>query len=190
MAVRSRSAIPLFIFLAIVLLFLPCAALLFICFRRRHRRRADDVSRNKATDAVAGSMPNWAAPIELGNIQPPPPVATIRPIRSLQTAKNRRFPTTHRAASGMDSPFDNPRTPTAELAASEPTRPGESRSIQVQNTEYLAAQPSRNLSQHPATSPTLHVARYNLQAALVMEQSSAEVRRAGQRSAPSVTRQG
>ncbi|KIX98189.1 uncharacterized protein Z520_06269 [Fonsecaea multimorphosa CBS 102226] len=182
MAVKSRSAVPLFIFLAIALLFLPCAALIFLCLRRRHRRKVDKKSRNEATDAVVENMPNWAAPIELGNIQPPPRAATIRPIRSLQTAKTRRIPTMHRAANETDSPFDNPRTPMLEIAAPKPTKPGRRRSIQVQKIEYLATEQSQNPFEDPVTSPIPpHTARHNLQAALATEQSSVAVGKAGER---------
>ncbi|OAP61078.1 hypothetical protein AYL99_03279 [Fonsecaea erecta] len=183
MAAKSGSTIPLFIFLAIVLLFLPCAALVFLCLRRRQRRRIDEESRKPAIDAVAENMPPWTTPVELGDIQPPPPVATIRPIRSLQTSKNKRSPPVPSATNRTDSPFNDPRKPTIRIAVPKPTGPGKGRSVKGQTTEYLAAgKQSPSPYEDPAHSPiSSYTARYNLHAALVMEQSSAVVGTAGER---------
>ncbi|OAG35691.1 hypothetical protein AYO21_10162 [Fonsecaea monophora] len=181
MLVKSKSAIPLFIFLAIVLLFLPCAAILLICLRQRRRRLSDQKSRNEAIESVAKSMPNWTPSIELGNVAALPPVASIRPIRSLQTKKNARFPRLHSGGSSVDNASENHPT---EIAAPKPTRAGKRYSVQVQNMEHLAAEQSPNPFENAPTSQTSsHATRYDLQAALVMEQSSAGVGRAGERSA-------
>ncbi|EXJ72192.1 uncharacterized protein A1O5_04696 [Cladophialophora psammophila CBS 110553] len=199
MTVKSRSAIPLFVFLAIALFFLPCATLVFICFHRRYRRKIEEKSRGEATDAVIESMPNWTVPIELGNIQtppPPPPVAKILPIRSMQTRKSRHLPTRHSAIEGMNTLFEKRSTPnTTDVAARKPTKPSERHSMLMQNIEeYLAA--AEKSPQNPfdgpvtALSSPLHTTttHYSLQAALVTEQGPAEiqVRRAGERSAVSI----
>ncbi|KIW97134.1 uncharacterized protein Z519_02526 [Cladophialophora bantiana CBS 173.52] len=196
MKVKSRSAIPLFVFLAIAMFFVPCAILVFICFHRTYRRKVDEKSRGEVTGAVAESMPNWTVPIELGNIQPlppqPPPVAKILPIRSWQTRKSRHLSTRHSAIEGMNTLFEKRSPPNAkDVAAPTPTRPGQRHSMTAQNMqEYLAAEQSpQNPFDDPVTarSSPLHntTTHYSLPAALVTEQSPAEiqVRRVAERSA-------
>ncbi|KIW20396.1 hypothetical protein PV08_00971 [Exophiala spinifera] len=68
MAVHSKSAIPLFIFLALLLLLLPCAAILWHGKRKFREQRRRRRSRQKTVQKIIHTM---STPIEMGKIRTP-----------------------------------------------------------------------------------------------------------------------
>lgn len=98
----TKSAIPLFTILAILLLFMPCAAVVYLWHRRARNRRVQQNRRNEATDIFPLTM---TSNIELGNLHPPPRVAVpARPAR--QARRARELPLVFR---GPDGKFVIPR---------------------------------------------------------------------------------
>ena len=77
MAVESKKAVPLFLFLAIILLILPCAAILWHGNRKFRQQKARKNKRRRAVNSITRTM---TTSIELGDIRTPPPaVAPPRP---------------------------------------------------------------------------------------------------------------
>ncbi|KAI1613850.1 hypothetical protein EDD36DRAFT_208855 [Exophiala viscosa] len=99
----TKSAIPLFIFLAILLLLLPCAAVQYIWYPRLRRRQIQGKSRFETTD--------FSTSIELQNMRPPPPAVPALPARS--TTRARPLPLVFR---GVDGKFIVGATGTAQPA--------------------------------------------------------------------------
>ncbi len=71
MAVESQKAVPLFLFLAIILLILPCAAILWHGNRKFRQQKARKNKRRRAINSITRTM---TTSIELGDIRTPPPV--------------------------------------------------------------------------------------------------------------------
>ncbi|KAJ9612153.1 hypothetical protein H2200_003750 [Cladophialophora chaetospira] len=162
MAPASRSAIPVFIFLGLVLVFVPIAALAIVCIQRRQQRLRSEQSRAETADRVAENLYRWskAEPIELDTLQPPPSVA-IKPIRGMSADKRPQLYT--RSTLGQeDPPYERPR-PLTEFAAHTPPR-----TIEKDLPELPA----------PPLSP-----RCNLQAALESEASPSSVRAGNEKKA-------
>ncbi|KAK5459424.1 hypothetical protein LTS15_003552 [Exophiala xenobiotica] len=82
MAVESKKAIPLFIFLAIILLILPCAAIIWYGNRKFRQQKARQKKRRGAVNSITRRM---TTSIKLGNIRTPPPA--VAPPRSRSQGK-------------------------------------------------------------------------------------------------------
>lgn len=95
----TKSAIPLFTILAILFLFLPCAAIIYIWHQRtRGCRRVQQDRRDEDTDRFAAQT--MSTNIELGNMRRPPPSAAVpaRPERLARRA--RKLPLVFRGPDG------------------------------------------------------------------------------------------
>lgn len=84
MSPKSEFEIPLFIFLALVLLSLPGIPLAIIIYQRQRQQRGRQRLREEAT-FTSQSLPQWREQIDLDHIRVSP--ATVPPIRSLQHQK-------------------------------------------------------------------------------------------------------
>ncbi|OCT54983.1 hypothetical protein CLCR_03120 [Cladophialophora carrionii] len=171
----SKSAIPIFVFLGLVLVFLPIAALVCVCLQRCHQRRQLENSRARTAHAVAENMHRWSkfSPIEMGDLQPPPPppaAVAIKPIRGMSVGKRPTHYMHGALGAHEENEHGNPRGQTAQT----PTRVDEPR---VEARSPAARSP---ISGPP---PPLHSPRYDLQAALGSEDSPASVRTGGERQA-------
>ncbi|EXJ62866.1 hypothetical protein A1O7_03308 [Cladophialophora yegresii CBS 114405] len=174
----SRSPIPVFVFLGVVLVFLPIAALVCVCLQRRHKRRQAENSRAGTAHAVAESMHRWSksAPIEMGDMQPPSAVTIIRPIRDLSMGK-RPVHHMHGALGAHEAEYDSTRIPTTQIDALPPTRVDEYRDPDLHRSEAMSSVACAPFSD----SPPLHSPRYTLQAALGSEDSPASIQTGGER---------
>ncbi|KAL6250191.1 hypothetical protein RBB50_002492 [Rhinocladiella similis] len=93
MAVRSKSAIPLFIFLALLLLVLPCAAILWHGNRKFREQKKHRKSRQKTVQNIIQTMPT---PVEMGKIRTPPVI--VAPPR--ERVRERQLPLAWRGPDG------------------------------------------------------------------------------------------
>ncbi|ETI23279.1 hypothetical protein G647_05078 [Cladophialophora carrionii CBS 160.54] len=180
----SKSTIPIFIFLGLVLVFLPIAALVCVCLQRRHQRRQIENPRAGTAHAVAESMHWWSksSPIEMGDLQPPPPppppppaAVAIRPIRGMSVGKRPTHYMHGALGAHEENEHGNPRGQTAQT----PTRVDEHHS---RNQPRVEARSPAAWSPFSGPSP-LHSPRYDLQAVLGGEDSPASVRTGGERQA-------
>lgn len=87
MITTSKSAIPLFIFVAIVILFLPFLALTFSCYRQARLRKQQEYLRRDVSTKISEKMPDCDGTIQMDHIQPPPP--TVSPTRFVAQEKGR-----------------------------------------------------------------------------------------------------
>lgn len=169
----SKSAIPVFLFLGIVLVFLPVTALICVWIQGRRQSQRSDQSRAETAERVAENLHRWSktAPIEMGNVQRPPPAA-VQPIRGMSSGKRPQY--LHRALSQHDTPLDKPRGPTTESTA-------HSSSTVIENSIYPFYPDST--PSNPFTAPAPPSPRYDLQAALGSEPSPASVHTGSERRA-------
>lgn len=94
MAVQSKSAIPLFIFLALLLLLLPCAAILWHGNRKFRERRKRRKPGPKTFQNIVQTMPTS---FEMGKIRTPP--VAVAPPRE-RTRERRQLPLAWRGPDG------------------------------------------------------------------------------------------
>lgn len=89
----SKSAIALFIFLGVILLFLPCLAIIIVKFRRSRNRKAQ-------RKAEEGNASYWASMAAVEALPPPQPVAEPAAIQR-DARGNRVLPNVYRNKAGI-----------------------------------------------------------------------------------------
>lgn len=200
MAIKSPSAVPVFLFLALVLVFTPCAAIILVWFKRRHQRRR---ARNSPID-VPNALTEWSKPsahsIEMADFHAPPPPpppppappiptppsASIPPIRSMSTSR------TNRPLRNLPSPltFSNSNTAPTNTHANPFTDTPYQSSSSSFNTQpstyahqpYVSPSSPRDTNPfHDAHSSSPSPRVYSLRTALESEPSPSRVRLGGER---------
>ena len=82
----ARTAIPVFVFLALILLFVPAAVLILIKLRRRHQQRAQDTKDEPSQLETGVELPEVYVP----KFPSPPQAVAIKPIRGMSSGRNNR----------------------------------------------------------------------------------------------------
>ena len=160
---RSASAIPVFLFLGLILIFVPAMIFLLLFLKKRRQRARSGQSRTVSGDGMAGG---FQAPIEMGNFRAPaPPPPAVKPIRSMSAGRNQ--------------PYNMQGMTKVDLGVPNQHQPYETHG----HTKFPYTEPAYGKTaitsfshQQSPTSP-----RYNLQSALDSEHSPASVGTAGER---------
>ena len=182
MPTKSPSAVAVFLFLALILTFIPTAILVILLLQRRQSQRLRS-EQSKAEARFAQDSPS----IELGNFQAPPPppqvpAATIAPIRSMsaRSTVGQAMPPslqTRRNSTSRYTGLSAGPGPAIESTAQEPAY------TNAYSPNYVYPYPEpRTLTSNPHAQVVSPMSpRYDLQTALDGEPSPVSLRVAGER---------